>query len=103
SECGRAEVLLPSRGVHFATDAAAAVEAARAALGEAFDLDKTVAALDALPVVFGRGEQTYVAGQPVELVLAKSPATFQANIDALDPGTEQCFVGVGRDIVEGSP
>lgn len=100
---GRAEIVLPSRGIHFAADAAAAVEAARAVLGARFRLDRAIEALGALPVVFGRGERTTVGGEPVEFVLAKSPATFQANLDALDPGLEQCFVGVGRDIVEGSP
>lgn len=100
---GRAEIALPSRGIHFAADAAAAIEAARAVLDADFRLERAVASLASLPVVFGRGERTMVGDEPVEFVLAKSPATFQANIDALEPGLEQCLVAVGRDIVEGSP
>lgn len=93
----RHELLLPSRGVHYAIDAAAAIGGARALLGERFSLDAALSAVASLPPVFARGEQVLVRGQRVEFVLVKNPASFQLNIDALD-GDGPRLVAYGSDL-----
>ncbi|MEJ3403245.1 MurT ligase domain-containing protein [Rathayibacter sp. YIM 133350] len=96
---GTAHVLgLPARGVHYATDAAAALATASAVLGTAFDIDKACEAIGALPPVFGRGEVVEVRGQSVEFVLVQNPASFQLNVDTIDPDGGAIMVAVGSDV-----
>lgn len=89
---------LPARGTHYAVDAATALSAARAALGDAFRPELAVAAISAIPAVFGRGEIVTVRGHQVEFVLVQNPASFQLNVDSLEPGTEQILVAIGSDV-----
>lgn len=93
----RQEVTLPARGVHFAVDAAAAFETARAVMGDAFDASLAASTLSTLDPVFGRGETVEIAGQQIECVLVQNTASFQLNIDALRPGLERVFVGIGDE------
>jgi UDP-N-acetylmuramyl tripeptide synthase len=92
------EVSLPARGVHYAMDAAAAVEAAAALLGERFDAAAVSRAFDDMRPVFGRGEVVSVDGEEIELVLVQNRASFQLNLDQLEPRPEQLFVAVGSDV-----
>jgi UDP-N-acetylmuramyl tripeptide synthase len=92
------DVTLPARGVHYAVDAAAALSAARAILGERFDARLAATTISALEPVFGRGEVRSVRGHEVEFVLVQNPASFQLNIDALDPGVEQVLMAMGSDV-----
>jgi UDP-N-acetylmuramoylalanine-D-glutamate ligase len=64
---------LPNRGMHFALDAAAALESARLLLGEAFIVSLAAAVLDKLPPVFARGEVRNVRGVAVEFILVQNP------------------------------
>ncbi|TPW70868.1 Mur ligase family protein [Schumannella sp. 10F1B-5-1] len=96
------DVELPSRGIHLAVDSAAALEGARAILGDRFDPQVAAAALADAPVVFGRGERARVRGEVAEFVLAKSPTASQVNVDALEPGTAQIAVVMGKDIPDPS-
>ncbi|HZK58363.1 MAG TPA: MurT ligase domain-containing protein [Cryobacterium sp.] len=89
---------LPARGTHYAVDAATALCAAQAALGERFDAAAAVAAVSSIPPVFGRGEIVTVRGRQVEFVLVQNPASFQLNVDSLEPGTEQILVAIGSDV-----
>lgn len=91
------QVTLPARGVHFAVDAAAALETARAVLGATFDASLGATTLSTLDPVFGRGETVEIAGQQIECVLVQNTASFQLNIDALRPGLERVFVGIGDE------
>ncbi|MEO6199955.1 MAG: MurT ligase domain-containing protein [Cryobacterium sp.] len=95
---GPHSVGLPARGTHYAVDAATALAAARAALGDAFRPELAVAAISAIPAVFGRGEIVTVRGHQVEFVLVQNPASFQLNVDSLEPGTEQILVAIGSDV-----
>lgn len=95
---GRHTVGLPARGTHYAVDAATALAAARAALGDAFRPELAVAAISTIPAVFGRGEVVTVRGHQVEFVLVQNPASFQLNVDSLEPGTEQILVAIGSDV-----
>lgn len=90
-------VTLPARGVHFAVDAAAALETARAVLGDRFDPARGAQTISNLEPVFGRGETVEIAGQQIECVLVQNTASFQLNIDALRPGLERVFVGIGDE------
>jgi len=91
-------VELPARGTHYAVDAATALSTARAALGDRFDAPRAVAAIGEIPAVFGRGEIVSVGGQNVEFVLVQNPASFQLNVDSLEPDTEQILIIIGSDV-----
>jgi UDP-N-acetylmuramoylalanine-D-glutamate ligase len=91
-------VRLPAKGVHYAVDAAGALAAAETLLGSGFDPDVATRALAAMSPVFGRGEVTTVRGQEVEFVLVQNPASFQLNVDELDPDLDQVMVAMGSDV-----
>jgi UDP-N-acetylmuramyl tripeptide synthase len=92
------EVALPARGVHYAMDAAAAVEAAATLLGDRLDPAAVVRAFDAMQPVFGRGQVVTVDGEEIELVLVQNRSSFQLNLDLLDPRPEQLLMAVGSDV-----
>jgi UDP-N-acetylmuramyl tripeptide synthase len=89
---------LPARGVHYAVDALTAIAAARAALGDRFDAATACSAVSTIPPVFGRGEIVTVRGHRVEFVLVQNPASFQLNVDSLEPGLDQVLVAIGSDV-----
>lgn len=89
---------LPNRGIHFALDAAAAIESARRYLGENFIPELAARTLEELPPVFARGEITTVNGVDVEFILVQNPMSFQLNLDNLPPDQEQVMVAIGRDV-----
>lgn len=89
---------LPARGTHYAVDAAAAIEAARALLGESFREEVVIDTFRELQPVFGRGELVTVHGEEVELVLVQNPASFQLNLDELGGAPEQILMAVGSDV-----
>lgn len=91
-------VQLPAKGVHYAVDAAGALAAAAQLLGPAFDPALATAALAAMTPVFGRGEVIAVRGQEVEFVLVQNPASFQLNVDELDPDLDQIMIAMGSDV-----
>ena len=99
---GTGVLRLPGRGAHVAVDAAAALEAAAALLGDRYDEDLARTAIAEAAVVFGREETVAAQGAEVELVLTKSPATMQANLDLLDPHGASTMVAIGRDIFDAS-
>lgn len=89
---------LPNRGLHFALDAAAALESARRYLGPVFNAKLAAQTLEQLPPVFARGEVTKVNGVDVEFILVQNPMSFQLNLDNLPKGQEQVMVAIGRDV-----
>ncbi len=89
---------LPNRGLHYATDAAAALESASRYLGARFDPALAAKVLTELPPVFARGEIAQVNGEDVEFILVQNPMSFQLNLDSLLPNTEQIMVAIGRDV-----
>jgi len=89
---------LPARGTHYAVDAAAAYSTAKAVLGERFSTETAAAALTAIPAVFGRGERVSVRGQDVEFVLIQNPASYQLNVDSIEPGTSDILFAIGSDV-----
>ena len=92
-------VRLPSRGLHYALDAAGATATARSVLGDAFRPDLVTAALDTLSTVYGRGELLQVGGESIEIIMMKNPASLQLNLDSLESKPEQVFMAVD----EGTP
>jgi UDP-N-acetylmuramyl tripeptide synthase len=93
-----ASIVLPARGVHYAVDAAAAISAAGAVLGDGFDLAQAASVLSSIPPVFGRGEVVTVHGRQVEFVLVQNPSSFQLNVDQIDAPLEQLLVAMGSDV-----
>ncbi|MEN9714847.1 MAG: hypothetical protein RJA35_314, partial [Actinomycetota bacterium] len=94
----RADFELPSRGMHFAIDAAAAMETAKQFLGASFDTELARKTLAELPPVFARGEVVEVRGVPVEFILVQNPISTQLNIDNLPKGLERVLFAIGRDV-----
>ena len=94
----KTKVELPSRGVHFAMDALAALTAAKEILGDTFDLKLASETLNSLPPVFSRGEIKEVNGEPCEFILVQNPVSMQLNIDNLSLDQEQVFFAIGRDV-----
>jgi UDP-N-acetylmuramyl tripeptide synthase len=92
------DITLPARGTHYAVDAAAAYATAQAVLGERFSAITAADALSAIPAVFGRGERATVRGHEVEFVLVQNPASYQLNVDSIEPGTEQILFAIGSDV-----
>ena len=91
------EIGLPSRGAHFAVDAAAAIEASRMVLGDRFDLALAATTLTAIKPVFGRGEVVTINGVELEFVLVQNTASFQLNVDCLEAGSDRIFVAIGSE------
>ena len=89
---------LPNRGLHFALDAAAALESARRYLGDQFDAQLAAKTLDELPPVFARGEIAKVNGEDVEFILVQNPMSMQLNLDNLAGQPERLMVAIGRDV-----
>lgn len=89
---------LPARGTHYAVDAATAYATAKAALGERFSPELAAQALSSIPAVFGRGERVTVRGHELEFVLVQNPASYQLNVDGIEPGTEQILFAIGSDV-----
>ena len=89
---------LPSRGLHFALDAVAALITAQSILGESFDLVKASKVLNELPPVFSRGEIREVNGERVEFILVQNPPSMQLNLDNLSSELDQVFFAIGRDV-----
>lgn len=92
------EFNLPNRGIHFALDAAAALESARRYLGQSFDAKLAAQTLSELPPVFARGEITTVNGVEVEFILVQNPMSFQLNLDNLPKDQQQLMVAIGTDV-----
>jgi len=94
----RADFELPNRGMHFAVDAAAALESAKQFLGADFDLELARRTLAELPPVFARGEVVQVRGVPVEFILVQNPISTQLNLDNLPKNLERVMFAIGRDV-----
>lgn len=88
------DITLPARGVHFAVDAAAAMETAREVLAEDYDPALAARVLSELDPVFARGETVEIAGQQIECILVQNTASFQLNIDAIGSARERVFLGI---------
>jgi UDP-N-acetylmuramyl pentapeptide synthase len=93
---------LPSDGAHIASDAAAAIEGARAMLGDRFDLQTTRRAFLGLRGVAGRNERVTIGDHAVDLVFTKSPTSMQVNLDLFDNSAKQVMVAIGKDIFDTS-
>jgi UDP-N-acetylmuramyl tripeptide synthase len=100
AKVGKQEIVfdLPNRGIHFALDAAAALESCRRYLASDFDAALSAETLTQLPPVFARGEITQVNGVEVEFILVQNPMSFQLNLDNLPADQEQLMVAIGRDV-----
>ena len=93
---------LPTVGIHIASDAAAAIEGARAVLGDRFDVDTTQRAFQQMTGVAGRNERVTIGRHQVDLIFTKSPASMQINLDLFDHTAQQVMVAVGKDIFDTS-
>ncbi|ARC57015.1 UDP-N-acetylmuramoylalanine--D-glutamate ligase [Frondihabitans sp. 762G35] len=93
------EVRLPARGLHYAVDAAAAIQTAKVALGDAFRADRAIAAFAAMKPAYGRGERLKIGTDEAEFVMFKNAASLQLNLDALESAPEQVLLAID----EGTP
>ncbi|GAA4667381.1 MurT ligase domain-containing protein [Frondihabitans cladoniiphilus] len=93
------DVRLPARGLHYAVDAAAAIQTARVALGTEFDSRRAVAAFASMKPAYGRGERLKIGADEAEFVMFKNAASLQLNLDALTAAPEQVLLAID----EGTP
>ncbi|MCU1528100.1 MAG: hypothetical protein JWP75_1863 [Frondihabitans sp.] len=93
------EIRLPARGLHYAVDAAAALQSARVALGPAFRTQSAVAAFAAMKPAYGRGERLKIGSDEAEFIMFKNAASLQLNLDALASAPEQVLLAID----EGTP
>ncbi len=90
---------LPARGLHYAVDAAAAIETVRQVLAEGFDPGVVPAAFAAMKPAYGRGELIRLGAEQVEVMMVKNGPSLQLNLDALDRPPEQIMMAID----EGTP
>ncbi|HEY0260828.1 MAG TPA: MurT ligase domain-containing protein [Lacisediminihabitans sp.] len=86
------ELRLSARGLHNAVDAAGAITLAAADLGDDFRIDTALTALESLKTVYGRGEAITVGDRVVEILLMKSLASLQMNLDALEATPDSVLI-----------
>lgn len=92
-------VQLPSAGVHYAVDAAAALTMASQILSDRFSPDVAAGAFSGMKPVYGRGENIEAFGAPLTLIMMKNHPSLQANLDALTEAPESVYLAVD----EGTP
>jgi UDP-N-acetylmuramyl tripeptide synthase len=85
---------LPSRGLHYAVDAAGALATARRVLGDRFDPALAAQGLGSVAAVYGRGEVLRAGDEDIEIIMMKNPASLQMNLDALGDPPEQVLLAV---------
>lgn len=76
-------ITMPSRGLHYAVDVAATLTLAAHTLGERFDVNIALKAVQAGKTVYGRGEIMTVGDREVEILMLKNLASLQLNLDSL--------------------
>ena len=94
-------VALEQRGLAAMINATAAVTAARALLGSAFDIQVTERALRELKPAFGRGEVVDVGGHPLELVLVKNPAGFTLALGTYGTAPVATMIAINDNYADG--
>lgn len=90
---------LPSRGLHYAIDAALAVGMAQKLLAENFSMVLADAAVSSMETVFGRGEIIKHGEQEIEVIMMKNLPSLQVNLDALETAPTRLWISVD----EGTP
>ncbi|KQS22306.1 MurT ligase domain-containing protein [Frigoribacterium sp. Leaf186] len=93
------EVRLPARGLHYAVDAAAALQTASVVLGHPVDPDAVRRAFDGMKPAYGRGERMSLGDDEAEFIMFKNAASLQLNLDALPQDVEQVMLAID----EGTP
>lgn len=89
---------LPSRGVHFAADAVAALAIAERILEKEFNFELACTTLNEIPPVFSRGEVRKVNNEEVEFILIQNPISLQLNLDTLPREIGPVMFAIGRDV-----
>lgn len=92
------QIELPSRGVHFASDAVAALAIADQILKDRFDIRLACKTLNEIPPVFSRGEILRIRDQEVEFILIQNPVSLQLNLDNLPEKLGPIMFAIGRDV-----
>ncbi|KIU04261.1 MurT ligase domain-containing protein [Frigoribacterium sp. MEB024] len=93
------DVRLPARGLHYAVDAAAALQTASVVLGHPVDPTAVQRAFESMKPAYGRGERMSLGADEAEFIMFKNAASLQMNLDALPQGVEQVMLAID----EGTP
>jgi UDP-N-acetylmuramyl tripeptide synthase len=93
------EVRLPARGLHYAVDAAAALQTASVVLGRPVDPAAVSRAFESMKPAYGRGERMSLGADEAEFIMFKNAASLQLNLDALPQDVEQVMLAID----EGTP
>jgi len=92
-------VELPAAGLHYAIDAAIAVGAAGAVLGDRLDGHSVVESFRDQAPVYGRGETIMFRGRELALTMMKNLPSLQVNLSAMTGPLERVWISVD----EGTP
>ncbi|MGV8969522.1 MAG: MurT ligase domain-containing protein [Microbacteriaceae bacterium] len=93
------DIALPARGLHYAVDAAAALQTAKLVLGQRFDSARAIEAFRVMRPAYGRGELLKFGSEEVEMTMFKNGASLQLNLDAFEKPPEQVLLAID----EGTP
>lgn len=93
------DVRLPAKGLHYAVDAAAAVQTASVVLGRPVDPAAVQRAFSSMKPAYGRGERMPLGDDEAEFIMFKNAASLQLNLDALPQDAEQVLLAID----EGTP
>lgn len=93
------DITLPARGLHYAVDAAAALQTAQLVLGARFDPTIATGAFSVMRPAYGRGELLTFGAEQVEMTMFKNGASLQLNLDAFESPPEQVLLAID----EGTP
>jgi UDP-N-acetylmuramyl tripeptide synthase len=92
-------VSLPAPGLHYAIDAALAVGAVDAFLGDDCDAGLVVGSFDSQEPVYGRGETIRYRNRSIALTMMKNLPSLQVNLAAMTDSPEHVWIAVD----EGTP
>ncbi|WP_423917221.1 MurT ligase domain-containing protein [Frigoribacterium sp. 2-23] len=93
------DITLPARGLHYAVDAAAAIQTTSVVLGRPVDPAAVRKAFTGMKPAYGRGERMTIGADQAEFIMFKNAASLQLNLDALPQGVEQVMLAID----EGTP
>ncbi len=95
------DAILKLRGAHNALNAAAALSLVKTILGENFDNQKMLKALESVRPAFGRGESFEINGQPLEMILVKNPSGFRISLASQSDPESEVMIAINDHYADG--
>ncbi len=94
-------ISLQLKGMYNVQNATAAVALTRMIIGKQLNELTMLKTLANVTPAFGRGEDIFVNGQPVELVLVKNPSGFRLSLASFDPSNTATMIAINDNYADG--